>query len=151
MIPWLLTVVPTSVEPTVIIVAACLPTLRPVFLFFKERITLSYARTGSSESPPKAYPSAKDYQLHSVSKKLNRRDKWDTRQKNGPYSTDLSTDLEDAAVRIYSELQKDSMEARILPRAEKDQHKIRKTVDIDVTADGNTDGYKREGQEGKDH
>ncbi|KAL9593642.1 MAG: hypothetical protein Q9219_007458 [cf. Caloplaca sp. 3 TL-2023] len=140
----------TSVEPTVIIVAACLPTLRPVFLFFKERASsLSFSRTeGHSESQPKVYPSTKNYQLHSISKRrLDRREKWDFGLENGNDSNELSSGFQDPTVRIYSEQQRDSMEARILPQGEKEGQKIRKTVDIDVTANHDNEGAGRRGRE----
>ena len=95
------------VEGTVIIIAACLPTLRPVFLFVT-------GIPGTRNSSKKTPTQSSDYQLPSY----RQENKAAGRRARDPYPVD-TTGVGDA----------DSMEDRILPPPE---NAIRKTYDVEV-------------------
>lgn len=97
---------PVRVEGTVIIIAACLPTLRPVFLFVT-------GIPGTRNSSKKTPTQSSDYQLPSY----GHENKAAGRRARDPYPVD-TTGVGDA----------DSMEDRILPP----ENAIRKTCDVEV-------------------
>ena len=94
------------VEGTVIIIAACLPTLRPVFLFVT-------GQPGTRNSGKRTPTQSSDYQLHSYSQDK----KTPARRARDPYPVD-TTGVGDA----------DSMEDHILPP----ENAIRKTDEVHV-------------------
>ncbi len=101
-----LIIYPVRVEGTVIIIAACLPTLRPVFLFVT-------GMPGTRNSSKKTPTQSSDYQLQSYGQE----NKAAGRRARDPYPVD-TTGVGDA----------DSMEDRILPP----ENTIRKTYDVEV-------------------
>ena len=99
----------SRVEPAVIIIAACLPTLQPFyFLLTKQKEALK------NSSQKKSSHTKSDYQLHSVSK--GSKGLGNQRPKD-PYATNTSMFGDD-----------DGMEDRILP-----SQGIRRTYDVTVT------------------
>lgn len=135
----------SSVEATVIITAACLPTLRPVFLHFTGRKSTSL---GSSSN--KASKRTRSYQLHSYgpdakgsrannNSKLFAGSKGNKKKGADPY--DINTQVSNYDVENEGEA--DSMEDRILPPSYNGKPGtmtgmggIRKTFDVEVNSDG---------------
>ncbi|KAK4690312.1 hypothetical protein P7C71_g6449, partial [Lecanoromycetidae sp. Uapishka_2] len=133
----------SSVEATVIIIAACLPTLRPVFLHFT-------GRKGTTEHPSSNKPTnrSSNYQLHSYGSDVKRprsnrflAGSKGSRKKGGdPYEINTqitNTDLENQG-------EADSMEDRILPPPTYHRQSggaagmggITRTFDVEVNRDG---------------
>ena len=98
----------SRVEPAVIIIAACLPTLQPFYLL------LTKQKEALQNSSKKRSSHSTDYQLHSVSK--GSKGLGNQRPKD-PYATNTSMFGDD-----------DGMEDRILP-----SQGIRRTYDVAVT------------------
>lgn len=135
----------SSVEATVIIIAACLPTLRPVFLHFTGRS--STTNDSLTANPSKR---ARDYQLHSYgpdskgSRNNGGGNKFlagskGSRKKGGdPYEINSQVSNYD----VENEGEADSMEDRILPPSYGRKGSvpgmggITKTFDVEVNHDG---------------
>ena len=129
----------SSVEATVIIITACLPTLRPVY-----RALLGHRDTIDNSANKRSH----DYQLHSYGTDTSKSSKGVEGFKNSKASKNSKTrdpDQINTEITNY-EAEADSMEDRILPPAQRSDSTgenghgylggITKTFDVEVNHDG---------------
>ena len=126
----------SSVEATVIIIAACLPTLRPVY-----RALLGHRETTDNSSKKRP----RDYQLHSYGTDTSKGSKGFEKSKASKNSKAPDPYRIDAEITNY-DAEADSMEDRIMPPAQRSGSTgenghghlggITKTFDVEVNHDG---------------